>query len=42
MASKVLVETVTARQNVRRAVEKFGCTVRVEEVEDEFKLTLTR
>ena len=38
---EVLVETVTSRENVRRAAEKLGCTVQVEEVEEEFKLTLT-
>jgi TusA-related sulfurtransferase len=38
---EVLVETVTSRENVRRAAEKLGCTVQVEEVGDEFKLTLT-
>ena len=39
---EVLVETVTSRENVRRATEKLGCTVQVEEVGDEFKLTLTK
>ena len=39
---EVLVETVTSRENVRRAAEKLGCTVQVEEMEDEFKLTLTK
>jgi len=39
---EVLVETVTSRENVRRAAEKFGCAVQVEEVGEEFKLTLTR
>ena len=39
---EVLVETVTSRENVRRAAEKLGCTVRVEEMEGEFKLTLTK
>jgi hypothetical protein len=39
---EVLVETVTSRENVRRASEKLGCTVQVEEIEDEFRLTLTR
>jgi hypothetical protein len=38
----VLVETVTSRENVRRAAEKLGCTVQVEERNDEFRLTLTR
>jgi len=32
---EVLVETVTSRENVRRAAEKAGCTVQVEEVESE-------
>lgn len=39
---EVLVETVTSRENVRRVVEKAGLRVRVEEVGDEFKLTITR
>ncbi len=39
---EVLVETVTSRQNVRRASERLGCRVEVEEVGDEFKLTLTK
>jgi TusA-related sulfurtransferase len=39
---EVLVETVTSRENVRRAAEKLGCTVQVEKVGDEFKLTLVK
>jgi len=39
---EVLVETVTSRENVRRAAEKLGCQVKVEYLEDEFKLTLTK
>jgi tRNA 2-thiouridine synthesizing protein A len=39
---EVLVETVTSRENVRRASEKMGCSVVVEELGDEFKLTLTK
>ena len=39
---EVLVETVTSRENVRRATEKMGCTVEVEELGDEFRLTLTK
>jgi len=38
---EVLVETVTSRENVRRMAEKAGCQVRVEEVGDEFKLTIS-
>lgn len=38
----VLVETVTSRENVRRSAQKLGCTVEVEELGDEFRLTLTR
>jgi tRNA 2-thiouridine synthesizing protein A len=37
---EVLVETVTSRENVRRAAEKLGCTVQVEKLGGEFKLTL--
>jgi hypothetical protein len=39
---EVLVETVTSRENVRRASEKLGCTVEVEELGDEFKLILSK
>jgi hypothetical protein len=39
---EVLVETVTSRENVRRAAEKLGCTVQVEEIGDEFKLILAK
>jgi len=39
---EVLVETVTSRENVRRAAEKLGCKVMIEDLGDEFKLTLTR
>lgn len=38
----ILVETVTSRENVRRASEKMGCTVEVEKIGDEFKLILTK
>ena len=37
---EVLVDTVTSRENVRRAAERLGCTVLVEEVGEEFKLTI--
>jgi TusA-related sulfurtransferase len=37
---EVLVETVTSRENVKRAAEKAGCTVQIEEMDGEFKLTL--
>ena len=39
---EVLVDTVTSRENVRRAAEKLGCTVQVEDLGDEFELTLTQ
>jgi len=39
---EVLVETVTSRENVRRASEKMGCVVEIEELGDEFKLILTK
>jgi tRNA 2-thiouridine synthesizing protein A len=38
----VLVETVTSRENVRRAAEKLGCQVETEEIGDEFKLTISK
>jgi len=39
---EVLVETVTSRENVKRAAQKLGCTVQVEERADEFRLILTK
>lgn len=39
---EVLVETVTSRENVRRAAAKLGCQVQVEDRGDEFRLTLSR
>jgi len=39
---EVWVDTVTSRENVRRASEKLGCTVKVEESRTEFKLVLSR
>ena len=39
---RVVVETVTSRENVRRMAEKQGCQVAVSEEGDEFVLTLTR
>ena len=39
---EVLVETVTSRENVRRASEKMGCVVEIEALGDEFKLILTK
>ena len=38
----VLVETVTSRENVRRMAERSGYRVAVEEVGDEFKLTIEK
>ncbi len=39
---EVVVETVTSRENVRRAAEKAGCQVAVEEMGDEFRLIVTK
>ncbi len=39
---EVLVETVTSRENVRRMAENLGCQVQVDELGEEFKLTLTK
>jgi tRNA 2-thiouridine synthesizing protein A len=38
---EVLVETVTSRENVKRAAEKAGCTVQVEQMDGEFRLVLS-
>lgn len=39
---EVLVDTVTSRENVRRATQAMGCTVEVKENEDGYCLTLSR
>jgi len=39
---EVIVETVTSRENVRRMAENWGCKVQVEDLGEEFKLTLTK
>jgi len=39
---EVLVETVTSRENVRRLAKKAGCRVTVEQVGDEFNLTIEK
>ena len=37
----VLVDTVTARENVSRAARSAGCTVAVEERDGQFSLTIS-
>lgn len=39
---EVIVETVTSRENVRRAAERAGLRVEVEAAGDEFRLTISR
>ena len=39
---EVFVDTVTSRENVRRLAEKAGHRVEVQEVEDEFRLTISK
>jgi tRNA 2-thiouridine synthesizing protein A len=39
---EVLVDTVTSRDNVRRAVENLGCTVEIHEAGDEFRVIVKR
>ncbi len=39
---EVLVETVTSRENVRRMAEAKGHLVAVEEMDDGFRLIITR
>jgi len=39
---EVLVDTVTARENVRRMAEKTGLRVRIEQVGEEFRLVLEK
>lgn len=38
----VLVETVTSRENVRRMAEGKRCTVEIEQLGDDFRLTVNR
>lgn len=39
---KYLLIPVTSRENVRRMAERLGCHVDVVELDDEFKLIITR
>jgi tRNA 2-thiouridine synthesizing protein A len=39
---EVLVDTVTSRENVRRAVENLGCTVDIEEQGGEFRMIIRK
>jgi tRNA 2-thiouridine synthesizing protein A len=39
---EVIVDTVTARENVRRMAENSGCKIQVEETGEEFKLILNK
>jgi TusA-related sulfurtransferase len=39
---EVLVDTVTSRENVRRATQAMGFKVEVQEYEDGFSLTIDR
>jgi TusA-related sulfurtransferase len=42
MPIQVLVDTVTARENVTRMAQKAGCRVAAERLGDEFVLTISR
>lgn len=39
---EVYVDTVTARENVRRMAEKHGCKIEILQQNDEFKLVITQ
>jgi len=39
---EVLVDTVTSRDNVRRAVENQGCTVEIQQEGDEFRVIVKK
>ncbi len=39
---EVLVDTVTSRDNVKRAVESVGCQVEITHEGDEFRLIITK
>jgi len=42
LPAEVLVDTAAAYENVSRAAERLGCRVEVEEMEEEFRLTIAR
>ena len=39
---EIRVDTVTARENVRRAAEKLGCKVKIAQQGDEFTLVISK
>jgi TusA-related sulfurtransferase len=39
---EILVDTVTSRENVRRAAQAMGCKVDVKELDESFSLILDR
>ncbi len=39
---EALADTVTSRENVLRLAKRMGCKVEVEEVDDEFKLKISK
>lgn len=41
-SAEVLVDTVTSRDNVRRAAENIGCRVEVQEEGEEFRLIIKK
>jgi len=42
LPAELLVDTAAALENVRHAAERLGCRVEVEEMEEEFRLTIAR
>ena len=39
---EVLLDSVTSRENIRRLAENAGCKVTVAQMEDEYRLTLSK
>jgi tRNA 2-thiouridine synthesizing protein A len=39
---QVIVDTITARENIKRMAENSGCKIQIEEIGDEFKLILKK
>lgn len=39
---EVIVDTVTSRENVRRMAERLGCSVTTEDLEEEYKVVISK
>ncbi len=39
---EVIVDTVTSRENVRRMAERLGCSVTIKDLEEEYKVVISK